>query len=95
MKLTKKDKELLIKRGYQHFELTEIENSRFRYEMFWHTNVLQTAIQVSQKQAIKLLGREEFISGIARATYHDAAVRYIKDLSDGSRICGIYFKNKK
>ena len=92
MKLTNKDKDLLIKRGYQSFEMSEIENSRFSYEMFWNTNGLQSAIQVTQKQAIKLLGREEFISGIARATYHDTAVRYIKDFSDGS---GIYFKNKK
>ena len=92
MKLTKKDKDLLIKRGYQSYEMAEIENSRFRYEMFWNTNGLQSAIQVTQKQAIKMLGREDFISGIARATYHDTAVRYIKDDNNGS---GIYFKNKK
>lgn len=92
MKLTNKDKDLLIRMGYQNSDFSDIENSRFRYEMFWCTNGLHSDIQVSQKQAIKLLGREEFISGIARATYHDTAVRYIKDFNDG---CGIYFKNKK
>jgi hypothetical protein len=92
MKLTNKDKDLLIRMGYQNSDFSDIENSRFRYEMFWCTNSLQSAIQVTQKQAIKMLGREEFISGIARATYHDTAVRYIKDFNDGS---GIYFKNKK
>ena len=92
MKLTKKDKDLLIKRGYQNYELSEIESSRFKYEMFWGTNGLHSAIKVTQKQAIQMLGREDFISGIARATYHDTAVRYIKNDPSGS---GIYFKNKK
>ena len=92
MKLTNKDKDLLIRNGYQNSDFSDIENSRFRYEMFWCINGIHSDIQVSQKQAIKLLGREEFISGIARATYHDTAVRYIKDL--GAE-CGIYFKNQK
>jgi hypothetical protein len=88
MKLTNKDKDLLIKRGYRNDDLTEIENSRFRFEMFWGTN----AIQITQKQALKLLGREDFISGIARATFHSTSVRNIKDFGDDS---GVYFKKIK
>lgn len=92
MKLTNKDKDLLIKRGYRNDDLTEIENSRFRFEMFWCTNGSQSDIQVTQKQALKLLGREDFVSGIARATFHSTSVRYVKCFND---IGGIYFKRIK
>jgi hypothetical protein len=73
MKLTNKDKEYLIAIGYSDNDLTAIEDAirNIRYEVFD-----SIPINITQKEAIRLLGREEFLSGVARATFHSSAVRH-------------------
>lgn len=75
MKLTKKDKNYLLSIGYNIDDLSEIENTiqGIRYEMFFTKN--DTTIKLTQKQVIGMLGRESFLSGVGRATFHQTAVR--------------------
>lgn len=63
MKLTNKDKEYLIAIGYSDNDLTAIEDAirNIRYEAFD-----SIPINITQKEAIRILGREEFLSGVMK-----------------------------
>lgn len=81
-KLTKKDKEYLIECGYSTDDVQQIEefgqNRDMRYyRSFNHTDDGQT--RISRVKAIELVGRKEFISGLARATFHRTAYRPLND----------------
>ena len=81
MKLTNKDKEYLIAIGYSDNDLTAIEdairNIRYEVEVFDSID-----INITQKEAIRLLGREQFLSGVARATFHSSAVRHHQTMTN-------------
>ena len=72
MKLTNKDKKYLLSIGYENDDFSIIEETvRFiRYELLGIPD-----IRISKDKAIKLLGRELFINGIGRATFHGSAIR--------------------
>lgn len=72
MKLTNKDKNYLLSIGYGNDDFSIIEETvRFiRYELIGIPD-----IRISKDKAIKILGRELFISGIGRATFHGSAIR--------------------
>lgn len=93
MKLTNKDKEHLLSIGYLNEDLPVIEFTikRMRYEMFFTTKKVIPAIRLSQKQVIAMLGRETFLSGVGRATFHNSAVRS----NEGLPNVAIYFERKK
>lgn len=81
-KLTKKDKEYLIECGYSTDDFQQIEefgqNRDMRYyRSFNHTD--EGEIRISRVKAIELVGREQFISGLARATFHSTAYRPLND----------------
>lgn len=79
MKLTNKDKKYLIAIGYSDNDLTAIEDAirNIRYEVFD-----SIPINITQKEAIRLLGREEYLSGVARATFHSSAVRHHQTMTN-------------
>lgn len=69
MKLTKMDRELLIKWGYREEDLNQIEEATTKtvYEM--------NGKKISQKKALEVLGREEYLSGISRSAFHWSSAR--------------------
>ena len=83
MKLTNKDKNYLSSIGYHNddFDVIERISKSIKYELMSRQNK-DISIKLNQKQAISLLGRETFLSGIGRATFHDSAVRTIDSKSD-------------
>ena len=93
MKLTNKDKDYLISIGYLNEDLHIIEFTikRMRYEMFFTTKKVIPAIRLTQKQVISMLGRETFLSGAGRATFHSTAVR----TSDSLPNVAIYFEKRQ
>lgn len=87
MKLSIKDKEYLTAIGYSNTDLTAIENEikNIRCEVFD-----SISINITQKEAIRLLGRDQFLSGVARATFHSSAVRHHQTMTN---VC-VYFEKK-
>lgn len=92
MTLTNKDKNYLLSIGYNNEDFTAIEDAtkNIKYELFFMKEN-KTHIRLSQKQAIGMLGRENFLSGIGRATFHNSAVRTSESLPN----VAICFERKK
>lgn len=76
MKLTNKDKNYLLSIGYIDEEFVVIENTTIRYELI----INDVSIKINQKEIIKILDRNNFLSGIGRATFHASAMRHIKNI---------------
>ena len=74
MKLTNKDKNYLISIGYTNEDFAVIENASISYELF----INDISIKINQKEIVKILGRNNFLSGIGRATFHASAIRHIE-----------------
>ena len=87
MKLTKKDigylKDTLheSESGIRQIQEAIINrNTKLTYHNKENTYFeAQKEVIISQKKAIELLGRESFLSGIARSAFHWSAVRHIND----------------
>lgn len=92
MKLTNKDKNYLLSIGYTNEDFTAIEDAtkNIKYELFFMKEN-KAHIRLTQKQSIGMLGRETFLSGIGRATFHNSAVRTSESLPN----VAIYFERKK
>ena len=75
MKLTNKDKDYLLSIGYKNEDFADIENTSIRYELI----IFDVSIKINQKEAVKILGRNDFLSGIGRATFHGSAWRCHKN----------------
>jgi hypothetical protein len=71
VKLSENDKALLTKWGYPESDFSQIEEamkkSKTKYEL--------EGFHISREEAIDLLGREEYLSGIARSAFHYTAAR--------------------
>ena len=82
MKLTNKDKNYLLSIGYLTEDLNEIEIStrRMRYELFFILDDSKPHIRMTQKQVIEMLGRETFLSGVGRASFHRTAIRSTENI---------------
>jgi hypothetical protein len=96
MKLTNKDKNYLISIGYTNDDFSEIEftSNIMNYDLiliFKEKQKLHPQIRLTQKQAIGLLGRDKFLSGLSRATFHGSAVRS----NEGLPNMEIYFNIRK
>ncbi len=68
VKMTNRVKHQLLVLGYNKEDLTDIENGRYRY-------FYDYSRRVSEETAIRRLGLEGWVSGIARARFHRTAVR--------------------
>lgn len=88
MKLTKKDIAYLLSLGFEKEDISQIEEAigKTTYELTCGDIVKKVGV----KEAVSLLGREEFLSGISRSAFHFIAERPIKGES-GS----IYFDSSK
>ena len=80
MKLTNKDKKYLIRIGYntEDFSLIEETTKHIKYELSLNDNESKYKFKLNQKEIIKILGRDAFLSGLGRATFHCSAVHCIK-----------------
>lgn len=76
MKLTNKDKNYLLSIGYKNEDFAVIENTSICYELI----INDISIKINQKEIVKILGRNNFLSGIGRATFHASAMRYIENI---------------
>ena len=72
MKLTNKDKNYLLSVGYIEEDFAVIENTSIRYELI----IYDVSIKISQKETVKILGRNNFLTGIGRATFHNSPMRH-------------------
>ena len=77
MKLTNKDKKYLLSIGYTENDFEQISNiaKYTKYEMFTKENE-SIVTRITQRECIKLLGRNTFLSGLGRTAFHRSAVRY-------------------
>ena len=86
MKLTKEDKMQLMEWGYKECGLPQIEEATCGNR----TTYIMGQTSISKEEAIRVLGRREYLSGIARSAFHCSAVRAGADgqtvLFDSSRL---------
>ena len=77
MKLTNKDKEYLLSIGVKEDNFQQMEKAckYVKYEMFTKEDE-SIVIPITQEKAIEILGREKYLSGLQRCTFHSSAVRY-------------------
>lgn len=77
MKLSDFDKDLLLEMGYLKTDLPYVEKAGDSIKCSFHDGSANNSIkkELSQKEAFKLLGRQSFLSGIARAVFHNTAMR--------------------
>ena len=76
MKLTNKDKNYFLSIGYIDDDFAVIENTQIRCELV----INDISIKISKKEIVKILGRNNFLSGIGRATFHNSALRHIESI---------------
>lgn len=88
MKLTNKDKNYLLSIGYLNEDFAVIENTPIRCELI----INDVSIKINQKEAIKILGRNNFLSGIGRSTFHGSAMRSTESLPHN---ISVYFSQSK
>ena len=93
MRLTNKDKNYLISIGYTNEDFSAIENAtkNIKYSLLFISDNKKQEIKLNQKQAIGMLGRKTFLSGIGRATFHYSAVRSNEELPN----IKIYFNRRE
>lgn len=73
MKLTKKDKKLLLSLGCAECDLGQIDEA-VRKTVYEYRNR-----RIDWEEAIELLGREDYFRGIIRSAFHWTAVRHTPD----------------
>lgn len=69
MKLTKKEKEILLDIGYPIEDVNYIETGKFTFED-------KNNNKLTQKKTRELLSNRDFLSGLGRARFHMSAVRH-------------------
>lgn len=67
--LTEKDKMLLKSYGYHDEDISQIGRTRFSFENY------NSGEEITAENAIHMVGRNQIISGLGRATFHSSAVR--------------------
>lgn len=75
MKLIKEDKESLLKNGYTEKDFPQIEAAMLKKNTKYKLNDKL----ISREEAIAILGREKYVSGISRSAFHWSAVRQVKE----------------
>lgn len=91
MKLTDKDKKYLLSIGYHQVDLATIEKMGKNIRcVLCFSEDNKPEIKLTQNQAIGILGRETFLSGIGRATFHQSAMRSTDNIKD----VRVYFNSK-
>ena len=84
MKLTKKDKEYLYNIGHSMEDVHHIEQC-IRYTKYKDEN----GKLISRKTAIEKLGRETWLNGVSRSSFHWSAYKQNEDDTQG-----VYFDSR-
>lgn len=81
MTLTEKDKALFLSKGYTEIDLPQLQDAvnEVRLTLINGDNEQH----ITKRDAIRILGRETFLSGIGRSAFHSSCIR---DSSDGQSI---------
>ena len=76
MKLTKADKEILLKMSVPANDFQQIESAsrKTKYSLS-KCGIGYGEKKISEKEAMEILGRELFLSGLRRSAFHWSAVR--------------------
>ena len=69
MRLNRDDKEMLENMGYPTSDFAQIENA------IGKTKYTMDGKRISAKKAIEILGKHDFLSGIARSAFHWTSMR--------------------
>jgi len=69
MKLTNEDKDYLLDIGYLHKDFPQIERAG-ALTIYYHLGY-----RIGRDKVIELIGREAFLSGLARSAFHWSAVQ--------------------
>lgn len=85
IKLTEEDKKLLLSWGYTESDFQQITEATSKSKT---TYELENA-PIGREEAIRLLGREQYLAGIARSTFHRTAAQ---DIESGEVV---YFDSHK
>jgi len=77
MKLTNEDKKQLKENGYTENDFPQIERAMQKSKTTYEAFDIKTekSEKISREQAIKILGRDVWLSGISRSAFHWTAVR--------------------
>lgn len=77
MKLTNEDKKQLKEYGYTEDDFSQIERAMQKSKTKYSVVNIQTGKKetISRERAIKILGRETWLSGISRSAFHWTATR--------------------
>lgn len=75
MKLTEADKEMLLEWGHPESDLPQIEEALKKSKTKYETG----GAAISREEAVSLLGRETYLSGISRSAFHYTACRQTPD----------------
>lgn len=89
MRLTEKDKQLLKEWGYSEDDLRQIEKAIQKTKTTYETYELNNIKKITRDEAIEILGRETYLSGICRSAFHRSACR---ESEKGQRV---YFNSSK
>ncbi len=81
MKLTDNDKKILMDWGYFEEDLSQIEKAT-RRTIYTISRSGEKEGKIPCLKAVELLGRETFLSGIARSAFHASSVRNIENTND-------------
>lgn len=76
MKLTEADRVLLFAWNYDESDFNQIEEATRK------TTYEYNGDKIGREKVIELIGRREFLSGIARSAFHRSAVRQAPDNDD-------------
>lgn len=88
MKLTKKDKQFLISIGCTEKDFPKIEQAESK-TIFEHYPKVGAGWKITAKKALDILGREQFLFGLYRSSFHWSAVRCAADGSE------VYFDSSR
>lgn len=84
MKLTDEDKKYL-REMYDETEeryLKQIEDCSKKTVFMLINKEKDTSKRIAEGEAIRLLGRETFVSGMHRAAFHRSAIRYVPNTNE-------------
>lgn len=79
LELEKEDINTLLDWGYLKSDIPQIQKAikKSSYELYELKPPYKTIDSVSAKEAAKLLGNKEFLSGISRSSFHWSACREV------------------
>ena len=90
MKLTKQDKEYLKRLGFENRNFSQIEQATGKTIYTLCDESAGKETQINTADAIEMLGRETYLSGISRSAFHCSAVR-----ETGIKGIYVYFDSSK